>query len=153
MTLLDAAVLGVLALIAVGGYHQGLIRGITRTAALLAIGLLAALLTAGATIEGSIQSVILRALALFGGVLLVIATLTWLINWAIPHSFHATLINKILGIVPALLQGLIVLALALGFFHRIALDQAMQEYLARGLITGPLIQPFGWLERTLAGVQ
>jgi uncharacterized membrane protein required for colicin V production len=153
MTLLDAAVLGVLALIGAGGYHQGLMRGITRTAALLAIGLLAALLTAGATIEGSIQSVILRTLAIFGGVLLVIATLTWLINWAIPRSFHATLINKILGIVPALLQGLIVLALALGFFHRIALDQAMQEYLARGLITGPLIQPFGWLERTLAGVQ
>lgn len=153
MTLLDAAVLALLALIGAGGYYQGLIRGITRTAALLAIGLLAALLTSSATIEGAIQTVILRTLTIVGGVLLVVGTLTWLINWAIPRSFHATLINKILGIVPALIQGLIVLALALGFFHRIALDQAMQDYLARGLITGPLIQPFGWLERTLAGVQ
>lgn len=153
MTLLDAAVLALLGLIGAGGYHQGLIRGITRTAALLTIGLLAAILTAGATIEGSIQSVIARTLALFGGVVLVVGTLTWLINWAIPRSFHATLINKLLGIVPGVLQGLIVLALALGLLHRIALDQAMQQYLARGLVTGPLIQPFGWLERTLAGVQ
>lgn len=153
MTLLDAAVLALLALIGAGGYHQGLIRGITRTAALLAIGLLAAILTAGATIEGTIQNVIVRTLTLFGGVLLVVGTLTWLINWAIPRSFHTTLINKILGIVPALLQGLIVVALALGFLHRVALDQAMQNYLAGGLVTGPLILPFGWLERTLAGVQ
>lgn len=153
MTLLDAAVVALLALIGAGGYHQGLIRGITRTAALLAIGLLAAILTAGATIEGSIQHVIVRTLTIVGGVLLVVSTLTWLINWAIPRSFHATLLNKILGIVPALLQGLIVLALALGFLHRVAIDQGMQNYLAGGLVTGPLILPFGWLERTLAGVQ
>jgi uncharacterized membrane protein required for colicin V production len=153
MTLLDAAVLALLALIAVGGYHQGLIRGITRMLALLMIGLLTALLSAGMTIEGSIHIVMMRTLLIFGGVLLVVATLTWLINWAIPRSFHDTLINKLLGIVPGLLQGLIVLALALGFAHRVAVDLAMQQYLARGLVTGPLILPFGWLERTLAGVQ
>jgi uncharacterized membrane protein required for colicin V production len=153
MTLLDAAVLALLALIGAGGYHQGLIRGITRTAALLAIGMLTALLSAGVTLEGSIQIVIARTLTIFGGVLLVVATLTWLINWAIPPGFHDTLINRLLGIVPGLLQGLIVLALALGFAHRVALDLAMQQYIARGLVTGPLILPFGWLERTLAGVQ
>ncbi len=152
MTLLDAAVLLLLLLIGAGGYHQGLIRGLTRTAALLTIGMLTLLLSTGAAIEGSIQTVVTRTLTIFGGVLLLVGTLTWLVNRAIPNAFHQTLTNKILGIVPGLIQGLIVLALALGFVHRVALDQAMQEYIARGAITGPLIQPFDWLERTLAGV-
>ena len=152
MTLLDAAVLGLLVLIGAGGYHQGLIRGVTRAAALLTIGMLTVLLSAGVVIDGSIQSVITRTLTIFGGVFLLVGTLTWIVNRAIPRAFHATLTNRVLGIVPGLLQGLIVLALALGFVHRVALDQAMQEYIARGVITGPLILPFDWLERTLAGV-
>jgi uncharacterized membrane protein required for colicin V production len=153
MTLLDAAVLALLVLIGAGGYYQGLIRGITRTAGLLIIGVLTAILSAGIVSEGSIRNVIIRTLTIFIGVLLVVGTLIWIINRAIPRGFHTTLVNKALGIVPGLLQGVIVLALALGFVHRVALDQAMQQYIARGLITGPLIQPFGWIERTLAGVQ
>jgi uncharacterized membrane protein required for colicin V production len=153
MTLLDAAVLALLALIGAGGYHQGLIRGITRTAGLLIIGALTAILSAGIVGEGSIRNVIIRTLTIFIGVLLVVGILIWIINRAIPRAFHTTLVNKVLGIVPGLIQGLIVVALALGFVHRVALDQAMQQYIARGLITGPLIEPFGWIERTLAGVQ
>ncbi|HEX6292421.1 MAG TPA: hypothetical protein VFZ66_24760 [Herpetosiphonaceae bacterium] len=153
MTLLDAAVLALLLLIGAGGYHQGLIRGLTRTAALLAIGMLSALLSATMTLAGSIESLIARTLTLCGGVLLVVGTLTWLINRLVPRAFHRTLTNRVLGILPGLIQGLIVLILALGFVHRVALDQTTQEYIARGVITGPLIQPFDWFERTLAGVQ
>jgi uncharacterized membrane protein required for colicin V production len=153
MTLLDAAVLALLILIGAGGYHQGLIRGLTRTAGLLTIGALAAILSAGTTVEGSIRNVIVRTLTIFSGVLLVVGAVIWIVNRAIPRRFHTTLLNSVLGILPGLLQGLIVLALALGFVHRVALEPAMQQYIARGLITGPLIQPFGWIERTLAGVQ
>jgi uncharacterized membrane protein required for colicin V production len=153
MTLLDVAVLALLMLIGAGGYQQGLIRGITRTAALLAIGMLTALLSTGVVIEGSLQTIIARTLTIFGGVLLLVGTLTWLVNRVIPRPFHETVTNKVLGILPGLLQGLIVLALTLGFVHRVALDQSMQEYIAGGMITGPLIQPFDWLERVLAGVQ
>ena len=153
MTLLDAGVIAALVLIAAGGYKQGFIRGLTRTAALLSIGLLAMLLTVSSQLEGTPETVIARTLAVFGGVALVVSAMTWLINRAVPRSFHQSPLNNVLGVIPAFFQSIIVLMLILGLAHRIAQEQAMQRYIAQGIVTGPLIQPFNWVERTLAGVR
>lgn len=153
MTLLDAAVIALLLLIAAGGYHQGFLRGVTRLIGLVSIGLVTALLSIGVSLQGSIQQVVLRTLALFCGGVLVVGVSIWLINRLIPASFQHARINKVLGVLPALLQATIVLALALGFIHRVALDQETQRYIARGLVSGPLIQPFAWFEQVLAGVR
>lgn len=151
MTWLDAAVVLALLLIGAGGYRQGLLRGLTRLSALIAIGLVAIILSGSMTLDGDVRDVITRALTLLAGVVLIVGLLTWFVNRTVPRSFHQMRINRVLGIVPALLQGVIVIALALGFAHRVAIDQAMQEYLARGVVTGPLILPFDWLERAIGG--
>jgi uncharacterized membrane protein required for colicin V production len=153
MTLLDAAVIALLLLIAAGGYYQGFLRGLMRLIGLLSIGLLTALLSIGASLQGSIQQVVLRTFALFCGGTLVVGVAIWLLNRLIPPALHRSRINKLLGVLPALLQGVIVLALALGFVHRVALEQETQGYIARGLVSGPLIEPFAWFEQSLAGVR
>lgn len=153
MTLLDTAVIALLVLIAAGGYQQGLLRGLTRTAALLLIGLITALLSIGISLQGSIQQVVLRTIALFCGGVLAVGAIIWLVNRVVPSTFHRARINRLLGVLPAIVQGTIVLALTLGFIHRVALDQETQRYIARGIITGPLIEPFAWLEQSLAGMR
>jgi uncharacterized membrane protein required for colicin V production len=150
ITALDIAVIVLLALIAVGGYYQGFIRGLTRTAALIVVTGGTFLLSAGMRLQGSIQNIVIRTVILLAGVMLVIGALTWLFNRSVPRAFHESLLNKILGIVPALLQGLIVLSLLLGFVHRVALEVETQQYIAHGSVTGPLIQPFAWLEQSLS---
>jgi uncharacterized membrane protein required for colicin V production len=152
ITALDGAVVVALLLITVGGYRQGLIRGLTRLAGLLIAGLLALLLGAGASLRGGIESLVIRTAALFAGVLLVVGALTWLVNRAVPRPLHESLVNRVLGVLPALLQGLVVIALLLGLAHRIAIDDEMARYIAGGRVTGPLVQPFDWLERSLARV-
>jgi uncharacterized membrane protein required for colicin V production len=153
MTRLDAAVVAVLLLIGAGGYYQGFLRGLTRLAGLVVIGALIVLLSSGITLTGPLQTVLARSLALLGGIVLVVSAITWLINRAVPRSFHASPLNKLFGVVPAFIQGICVLALLLGLLHRLAFDPAIEHYVERGLITGPLIQPFAWLERTFAGLQ
>lgn len=153
MTALDAAVLALLTLIGTGGYHQGLLRGLTRLSALLAIGLLALILSIGLTTSIPITALVLRTLALIAAVTLIVGLLTWLINRAVPRRYHELRINRILGIVPAILQGLIVLSLLLGLYQRVALAQETQRYIAGGAITGRLIEPIDWLEQSLAGVR
>ena len=153
MTALDAAVLAVLVLIGAGGYHQGLIRGLTRLFGLVLIALTTLILSTGISNRGGLQLMVLRTLALCAAVLLTVGAFTWLVNRTIPRAWHKAAINKLLGVLPALLQGLIVAALILGLVHRLALEQEMQQYLARGAITGPLILPVSWLEQSLAGVR
>lgn len=153
MTLLDAGVIALLVLVAAGGYQQGLLRGLTRTAALLLIGALTLVLSVGTSLSGTIQQVVLRTLLLFCGGVLVIGAATWLINRLVPATFHHSRINRVLGVLPALVQAALVLALVLGFVHRVALSQEMQNYIAGGLLTGPLIAPFAWVEQSLAGVR
>lgn len=152
MTALDGGVIALLLLIAAGGYHQGFVRGLTRTAALAGIGLLTATLSLGLRLSGDVESVVLRVAALFLGALLVVGALVWMLNRLAPAAVHQSQLNKALGVLPALLQGLIVIALVLGFVHRVALEQEMQRYIARGVVTGPLIEPVAWLERALAGL-
>ncbi len=153
MTPLDAAVLALLVLIGAGGYHQGLIRGLTRLLGLLLIAFVTLLLSVGISNRGELQAMILRTLALCAAIMLLVGVLTSLLNRAIPRAWHATRINKLLGVVPALLQGLLVATLMLGLIHRLALEPEMQQYLARGVVTGPLILPVSWMEQSLAGVR
>lgn len=153
MTLLDVGVIIVLLLVAAGGYRQGFIRGLTRTAALSAMGLLTALFSLSLAIGSSIEVVLLQVVALFGGIVLLVSAVVWLINRMVPRTFQQARLNRILGVVPALVQGALVLALALGLFYRLAFEQTTQQYIAGGLITGPLIQPVLWLEREIAGVR
>lgn len=153
MTLLDAAVLAFLLLVSLGGYRQGLVRGVLRIAALLAIGLLAAILSAGIGRQGDLQTLLMRAVALFAGLIIATGTLAWMLGWSVPRVIHDSTLNRLLGVVPALLQGLLVVALLLGLVHRIAFSQELQTYIAGGAISGPLIQPLSWLERSLAGLR
>ena len=153
MTPLDAAVLALLLLISVGGYHQGLLRGLTRLLGLVIITLTTLILSVGISNRGGLENMVLRTLALCAAVLLVVGALTWLLNRAIPRSWHDAPINKWLGVLPALLQGVMVAALILGLVHRLALEQEMQHYLARGVVTGPLTLPLIWIEQSLAGVR
>lgn len=153
MTRLDLGVIALLLLIAAGGYRQGLIRGLMRTAALSAIGLIAATFSLSLAIDGSIQVVVLRVAALFGSIVLLVSALVWLINRTIPRTFHQSRLNHALGVLPALVQGVLVLSLGLGLFYRLAFEQTTQQYIANGMITGPMIQPVIWLERAIAGVQ
>ncbi len=153
MTPLDAAVIAFLLLVSAGGYYQGLIRGVTRLAALLVIGLATTVLGNGIGTRGGIQAMVLRTMALFGAVVLVVAALAWLVNRAFPSEWHTSKLNKVLGIVPALLQGVIIAALLVGLVHRLALEQEVQRYIAGGFVTGPLIEPLRWVEQSLAGVR
>ena len=153
MTALDAAVLALLVLIGAGGYHQGLIRGLTRLLGLLLIAFITLLLSAGISTRGELRPMILRTLALCAAVMLLVGALIWQLNRSIPRAWHAARINKRLGVLPALLQGLIVAALTLGLVHRLALEPEMQQYLARGVVTGPLILPVSWIEQSLAGMR
>ncbi len=153
MTLLDVMVMTILLLIAAGGYRQGFIRGLVRATALVVIGLLTAALLLNVPVEGGLDMVMLRAVAVLGGATILTGVLAWLINRTVPPTLHASRWNKTLGVIPALLQALIVAVLALGLAHRLALEPATQDYIARGVITGPLLMLFDWLELTLAGVQ
>lgn len=152
ITALDVGVSVALLLIAIGGYRQGLLRGLVRLAALLSAALLALLLSAGMTLRGPIDAIVLRSAALFAGALLVAGGLALAVSRLIPRVLHESLINRVLGIIPALLQGLVVIALVLGLAHRVAITDEMARYIAGGRVTGPLIQPFAWLERSLAGI-
>lgn len=153
MTLLDVIVMILLTLIATGGYWQGFVRGLVRIATLVVIGLLAAALMLSVPFEEDLQTIMLRSVALLIGVTILTGALAWLINRAVPPAIHASRWNRALGVVPALLQGLIVAVLALGVAHRVALEPQLQDYIARGMITGPLLSLFDWLELTLAGVR
>jgi uncharacterized membrane protein required for colicin V production len=152
MTLLDAAVIAFLILAGFGGYRQGLIRGLTRSIALVGTGVLAFVVSSTLIITGSIRAVILRTLALIVAVLLLNMGAMTVLNRVVPRSAHESQINRLLGVIPAVLQALIIAAIALGLAHRLALNAETQRYIADGLLTGRLMEPVGWIERSLAGL-
>lgn len=152
MTALDVAVLAALLLIGLGGYHQGLLRGLTRLTALLSAALLALLLGLRTPLRGALASDVARLAVLFVGLLIATGTLAWLVNRAIPSALHAARLNRVLGIVPALALGCVVLALLLGLAQRLAPSDALAASIAGGRVTGRLAQAFLWLERALAGL-
>ncbi len=151
--MLDVIVVILLLLIAAGGYWQGFVRGLVRITTLVVTGLLTAMLLLSVSFEADLQTIMLRAVALLAGVTILTSALAWLINRAIPPAVHASRWNKTLGVVPALLQGLIIAVLALGLAHRLALEPQIEDYIARGMITRPLLLLFDWLELTLAGMR
>ena len=153
MTPLDAAVLALLVLIGAGGYQQGLVRGLTRLVALAAVVPATLVLAIGIDSRDGLRTMLIRTLALCGGVVLLAGIVTWVVNRLIPLRWHDSRLNKILGVLPALLQGVAVMALMLGLTHRLALEQEMQHYLARGAVTGHLIRPVSWLEQSLVGLR
>ena len=149
MTPLDAAVVAFLVLVGAGGYRQGLIRGLTRLIALAAIALISLVLGIGIGAQGGLQAMLLRTAALCAAVVLLVSALTWLLNWAVPRGWHRSRVNRVLGTLPAIAQGVVVAALVLGLLHRLAIDPATERYLERGFLTGPLVQPVAWLEQAL----
>lgn len=153
MTLLDVAACVLLFLIAMGGYRQGLIRGLVRAAALSTIAMSALILSISLSITGSLRSVIMQSMLLILALTLMITMFALAVNRLVPRRYHTFVVNRVLGVIPALVQGLLIMTLAFGLIHRLAFDQNIQLYLERGIVTGPLIQPVSWLERTLAGVQ
>ncbi len=153
MTWLDLVCGLFLALVAVGGYAQGLIRGVARLGVLLGGGALGALVvlqlgsfdTAAAT-AGWAAAIALLAL---GG--------TGLVGWSmariVPRFMHAMLANRLLGVLPALLAGLVILALVLALAERLAVTSETQAFIRSGVVTGPLVSTVDLVEQLVAGVR
>lgn len=153
MSWLDFACICGLILIAVGGYSQGLIRGVLRLAALAAGGLLGALLMLRLGTLGTPRSTAIwaTAAALLG--VAVSALVAWSATNSIPRAIHAALLNRLLGILPALAAGGIILALGLSLAERIALTAPTQDMIRTGRVTGPLIQIVDGIEQRVAGLR
>jgi hypothetical protein len=81
------------------------------------------------------------------------AAIAWAASRGVPRFVHQTLTNRLLGILPALLIGLVMVALGLALIDRIALEPATQELIRRGVLTGPLVAVVDVLEQIIAGVR
>jgi uncharacterized membrane-anchored protein len=153
MTIVDLIAVLLLCIIGLGGYSQGFVRGILRLLALVAGGLLGLGLvlnfngpdTAGAA--GSRAAV--AAFVALGAA----SAAAWVTARAIPSFVHRHLANRVLGILPAFVIGLVLLTLGLGLADRLAVSPATQELLRRGAITAPLVSVTDLLEQMLAGVR
>lgn len=148
--MLDAAVIAFLILAGFGGYRQGFVRGLTRSIALIGTGALAFVISSSLIITGSVRAVILRTLALIAAALLLNVGAITLLNRVIPRSLHESRVNRLLGVVPAVLQALIIAAVVVGLAHRLAETPELQRYIAGGILTGRLVEPVAWVERSLA---
>jgi xanthine/uracil permease len=73
--------------------------------------------------------------------------MVWSATSAIPGTIHQSLPNRILGVVPALVAGAIILALGLSLAERVALRQGT------GLVTGPLVAVVDLVEQRAAGLR
>lgn len=152
ITALDAGIVVFLMLVGLGGVRQGLVRGTVRLLAVLAIGLLCSLLLFQLSPGGTLRSSLVQA-----GVVLVITALTvgataWLANRLVPYHVHVARWNQAFGIIPALIQGLVIAVVLLGLAHRLAITPEQQQYIAQGLVSGPLSRPLSWLERALGSI-
>jgi hypothetical protein len=77
----------------------------------------------------------------------------WSAAKAIPSFVHRTLANRLLGVIPALLLGLLMLALGLGLAVRVVVAPETQAYIRAGLLTGPLVEAVDVAEQIVAGVR
>ena len=153
MTWLDAVCFVLLLLVGLGGYEQGAIRGILRLVGLLAGGGLGFLLVLRVgtldTVQGAAASAIIAIL------LGVTATglLIWSVTRMLPSFVHRNPANRALGILPALVVGLLILTLALGLAERLVTTQERQAFIRAGKLTGPLVRVVDLVEQTVAGVR
>jgi hypothetical protein len=150
MTLLDAAILVFLCLVAIGGYGQGFIRSATRLGALLLIGGGVALLLLLVPADLGLPALLIYTAGLLLGTTLLVGTLVRRINRTVSPATQLALWNKLLGLGPALLQGMLLVVLGLGLAHRLAPEPGQQQYITEGMLSGPLLSIFDWLELSLA---
>ena len=153
MTWLDLICVVFLAIVGIGGFAEGFIRGFLRLLALLAGGALGALFVPRLGAPLGVGAAIGVALAAGMGAMLVTGLLAWSAARAIPGFIHDILANRLLGVVPAVMLALLILTLALGLAERIADAPETQEFLRSGTLTGPLIDATDLLEQTIAGVR
>lgn len=85
--------------------------------------------------------------------ILVTSLFTWSISRAVPAFIHESLVNRVLGVLPAVLIDLVVLTFALGLAERLALTIDQRVFLRGGLLTGPLIAITDWLEQAFLMVR
>ena len=147
MTWLDLVCLLGFGVVAVGGYTQGFVRGILRLVALAGGGALGTLFMMRVQFGDDLRQIILwtAGAALLG--ILVVSLFIWSISRAIPAAIHNSIINRVLGIVPAFAVQIVVLTFALGLADRLALTTDLRLFLRGGLVTGPLIAVTDWLEQ------
>ena len=153
MTWLDLVCVGFVLLAGAGGYAQGFLRGILRLLALLLGGALAGLVVARLDPRTAVASTLAGAI---GTLLLAIAAagvLAWQAARGLPRAVHESLPNRVLGILPALLIALLMLALLLGLVERVVISTEAQLFIRDGLLTGPLVAVVDTVEQTLAGVR
>jgi uncharacterized membrane protein required for colicin V production len=136
-----------------GGYAQGFIRSSLRLLALLLGGILGMLFMLRLGSAGTTQGAVLRAAGAMVLGLAVTSLAAWSADKAVPHFVHRSLTNKILGILPGMLIGLLILTIGLGLADRLALSAATQEFLRRGVVAGPLVAAGDLVEQMVVGVR
>ncbi len=142
-------VLAVLGLAAIGGYTQGFLRGMARLLGLLAILLLGWGAMLRFADQPTAQATMLWALGTTALLTMLVAGVVWSLTHATPSFVHRLLWNRMLGIIPALLQALLVVALLLALAESLAPEQSTQELIRNGVVTGPLLLPFQLIEQAL----
>ncbi len=149
VTWLDLVVLIVLGLAAIGGYTQGFVRGMARLLGLLAIlGLGWAAMVRFAD-QPTAQTTVLWAMGTTALLTVLVAGIVWSLTHALPRFVHRLLWNRLLGIIPTLVQALLVVALLLALAERLAPEQSTQDLIRNGIVTGPLLLPFQLIEQAL----
>ncbi len=141
MTWLDGVTILILALVAVGGYELGLLRGLLQLAALTLIAVIGGLFALRFAARADLVALIKAVVAGFALAVALVVPLVWLAGRTLPPRLHRRPWNRWLGPVPALLQGLVVASLALYLAAELAPAQATQELIRTGLVTGWLILP------------
>jgi uncharacterized membrane protein required for colicin V production len=149
MTALDIGIMIMLVLVTWAGYRQGCVRGTIRMLALLAVGMLSAVVLMQLPPGGTMRSSLVQAGLVLASIALAIFAIAWLLNHLVPRRVHDTHWNRTFGVVPALAQALVIIAIVLGLAHRLAITPDQQRYIAEGKISGPLSQPLLWLERAV----
>ncbi|HSH80408.1 MAG TPA: hypothetical protein VLA19_17915 [Herpetosiphonaceae bacterium] len=153
MTWLDVVCILALALIAAGGYVQGLIRGLVRLLALLGGGGLAAVAVLNLDTASSAPGTAAVAVAITTALLAIAGLAAWMLSRSLPSSAHAAPVNRLLGVVPALALGFVLLAVLVGLAERVALTTETQAFIRAGALSGRLVQLVDTIEQLVAGIR
>ena len=153
MTWLDVVCMLLLLLVAAGGFTQGFIRGVLRLGTLAAGGALGALFTLrlGSLPTATGAAGWSAAATLLG--IVVLGLVAWSASLALPRSVHEALANRIFGVAPAILTGLVILAVVLGLVERLAAAPETQALIREGALTGRLVSAVDIAEQLVAGVR
>jgi uncharacterized membrane protein required for colicin V production len=153
MTWLDIMCILGLTLVAAGGYNQGFSRGILRLATLVVGGLLGAGLMFHMGTLGTPRATAVWAVAAALLAMIASSLIAWSAIGAVPRRVHEWLPNRILGLLPALVVGVIILALSLSFAERVASAVDTQQLIRTGMVTGPLVSAVDLVEQHTIGVR